>query len=537
MKKKFLLLFFCLMSSVFCVGEAGAIFLLINPGSSAAGTGEAQVAKANDAYASYYNPAGLGFQYNDEVVLQHVNWLPNLADDIFYDFVGYKKHIPSLGGTFAGHLIYLNLGEQTGTDEWGNYTYNFSSYMMALTGGFGMPLSSSSSIGMNFKVFHQKLAEIATVGESGKPYSTDFAFDVGYLKKFDGRIPTNFGLAIQNIGPPIDFLDQEQSDPAPTNMRIGIYSKLYEDDINKVHLLIDANKLLVASYPDMDWNGDGIISGSKEFAHTDPWHKAIFSAWLDDWYYGGDYDLCEQGCSSDTNNNFNYLGYGADKDERIGGYYARSFNRLNNSNDPENIVAYVPNYENFCLTDEVYCYSENGDLIRQGINEGLTPKYLDLPHDGQNEWTWDSNQNQWISGTNSDALVNDVNGDGVINDSDELSQEYYDIELSDDYEYSFSSSEYGIFNPYGEKEKGTGDDRGFEQELKEMIYNVGLEWWYTDNFAMRLGFIYDEEGDVKNPTFGAGIKFNNYGFDFGYTSGPSGHPRSNTMFFSLSLGL
>ena len=113
----------------------------------------------------------------------------------------------------------------------------------------------------------------------------------------------------------------------------------------------------------------------------------------------------------------------------------------------------------------------------------------------------------------------------------------WDIELSDDYEYSFSSSEYGIFNPYGEKEKATGDDRGFEQELKEMIYNVGLEWWYTDNFAMRLGFIYDEEGDVKNPTFGAGIKFNNYGFDFGYTSGPSGHPRSNTMFFSLSLGL
>ena len=163
------------LTFLFPVGEAGAIFLLIAPGASAAGTGEAQVAKANDAYASYYNPAGLGFQYNDEVVLQHVNWLPNLADDIFYDFVGYKKHVPSLGGTFAGHLIYLNLGEQTGTDEWGNYTYNFSSYMMALTGGFGMPLSSSSSIGMNFKVFHQKLAEIATVGESGKPYSTDFA--------------------------------------------------------------------------------------------------------------------------------------------------------------------------------------------------------------------------------------------------------------------------------------------------------------------------------------------------------------------------
>ena len=54
---------------------------------------------------------------------------------------------------------------------------------------------------------------------------------------------------------------------------------------------------------------------------------------------------------------------------------------------------------------------------------------------------------------------------------------------------------------------------------------------------MRLGFIYDLEGDIKNPTFGAGLNFNNYGFDFGYTAGDKGHPRENTMFFSLSMGL
>ena len=40
--------------------EAGAIFLLIAPGARAGGMGEAQTAVANDAYASYWNPAGLG---------------------------------------------------------------------------------------------------------------------------------------------------------------------------------------------------------------------------------------------------------------------------------------------------------------------------------------------------------------------------------------------------------------------------------------------------------------------------------------------
>ena len=101
-----------LFSYVLCVGEAGAVFLLINPGSSAAGVGEAQTGKADDAYATYYNPAGLAFLEEPEIALQHVNWLPNLAADIYYEFITYATPIKNIG-TFGGHLIYLNLGEQT----------------------------------------------------------------------------------------------------------------------------------------------------------------------------------------------------------------------------------------------------------------------------------------------------------------------------------------------------------------------------------------------------------------------------------------
>ena len=66
------LLSFCLsISMVFCVSEAGAVFLLISPGAAAQGAGEAQVASAEDAYTSYFNPAGLSFINGDEVLL---NW-------------------------------------------------------------------------------------------------------------------------------------------------------------------------------------------------------------------------------------------------------------------------------------------------------------------------------------------------------------------------------------------------------------------------------------------------------------------------------
>ena len=41
-----------LLNPIFAQSEAGAIFLLIAPGARAGGMGEAQVAVANDAYAS-----------------------------------------------------------------------------------------------------------------------------------------------------------------------------------------------------------------------------------------------------------------------------------------------------------------------------------------------------------------------------------------------------------------------------------------------------------------------------------------------------
>ena len=626
-----ILLIFLFLSRGFSVGEAGAVFLLINPGSAAAGAGEAQVAKADDAYASYYNPAGLGFLRGKEVVLQHVNWLPNLADDIFYDFLGYRQFVEGLG-TFGGHIIYLNLGEQQGTDAQGNYTELFKSYMMAFNISYGTQISQKQSVGMNFKVFHQKLADDTTEGETGDPFSTDFAFDIGYLQKFGKNSQHSFGFSIQNIGPPIDFIDSQQADPAPTNMKLGLYSELYNDGTNKVNLLFDANKLLVASYPSMDWNGDGIISGSDEQEHKDPWYKGVFTAWLDDWYYGGDYDLCDDPCGQlDQIDKDIKVSYGTTADSRIGGYYELAgydyidnddlysvlynldegigefnaywlsdengddllFNDIEQeslfatdgystsidwiaNNKPgeltairklEDQIVYVPNYAGFC--QETYS-AYGGSVYQDGLNVDWHGNSMCYDGEGDSYYTaqnisGDFNNPDWLLVENDDwgtLTYIDLPYDGMaefdvfdpacdydqyyICDNQELNgniespangEAHFDVVVEGQGEYSFKDSEYGQYNAHGNYEKGSGDNREFKDELEEMIYNFGMEWEYTESFVMRFGFIYDQEGDIKSPTFGAGINFNNYGFDFGYTAGDKGHPRENTMFFSLSLGL
>ncbi|MBN1999485.1 PorV/PorQ family protein [candidate division KSB1 bacterium] len=83
----------------------------------------------------------------------------------------------------------------------------------------------------------------------------------------------------------------------------------------------------------------------------------------------------------------------------------------------------------------------------------------------------------------------------------------------------------------GEDEKVTGESKIFNG-----IISGGVEYWYNDMFALRAGYYYDEPGKVKFMSFGAGIQYSLYRFDFGYVSAAEGHPLANTMRFSLSIG-
>lgn len=296
-----------LTSNLSAVSEAGALFLLISPGARAGGMGEAQVAVANDAYASYWNPAGLAFLQKSEIALMHVNWLPNLVSDMYYEFMAFRHHVPDLG-TLGGHIIFLNLGEQTRTDEQGENLGTFTSFMFAASGSYGAFISRNTAIGLNVKLLHQKLAEIGAGAEKGKGVTTDFAFDFAFLKRSLWSSRVDLGMTVTNVGPRISFIDEAQADPMPTNFTLGLNYRLVDTEFNKLNLVIDIDKMLVASYPDMDWDSDGRVGyfekdgtyigpsgeynekGQREVAHTDPIYLGIFTSWLDDWILGGDID-------------------------------------------------------------------------------------------------------------------------------------------------------------------------------------------------------------------------------------------------------
>ena len=101
-----------MQSLLFPVGEAGAEWLLIQPGAGPAGIGNAMVTRTDNSLMSYYNPAGLAFLTNSHVSFSRFEFLPGFYFDMFgyfSTFVVGRMDRPFLVRTVPGSTV-LKLG-------------------------------------------------------------------------------------------------------------------------------------------------------------------------------------------------------------------------------------------------------------------------------------------------------------------------------------------------------------------------------------------------------------------------------------------
>jgi len=79
---------------------------------------------------------------------------------------------------------------------------------------------------------------------------------------------------------------------------------------------------------------------------------------------------------------------------------------------------------------------------------------------------------------------------------------------------------------------------GLKEELHEIKYSMGVEYWYQDVFAVRAGYFHEHQtkGNRKYFTMGIGLKLNVFQADFAYLIPRfQNHPLANTMRFTLVL--
>jgi hypothetical protein len=89
----------------------------------------------------------------------------------------------------------------------------------------------------------------------------------------------------------------------------------------------------------------------------------------------------------------------------------------------------------------------------------------------------------------------------------------------------------GIFSSFSDA------SGGMSEELKEIAWSIGVEYWYQEQFALRTGYYYEDEdkGNRKYFTAGLGIRLNMFDMDFSYLIPSSqDNPLKNTMRFTIA---
>lgn len=78
---------------------------------------------------------------------------------------------------------------------------------------------------------------------------------------------------------------------------------------------------------------------------------------------------------------------------------------------------------------------------------------------------------------------------------------------------------------------------GFSEEMQELSYAFGIEYWYSEVFAIRGGGFFEDKtkGNRKFFTLGAGLRYNVFGLDFSYLIpvDTRNNPLGNTIRFAL----
>ncbi len=90
----------------------------------------------------------------------------------------------------------------------------------------------------------------------------------------------------------------------------------------------------------------------------------------------------------------------------------------------------------------------------------------------------------------------------------------------------------GIFQSFGDAPGGG------KEELREINYCGGIEYWYDKQFAFRAGYFYEHKtkGNRKYFTLGIGARFNVFGLDVAYLiPTEQRNPLENTLRISLSF--
>ncbi len=169
-------------------------------------------------------------------------------------------------------------------------------------------------------------------------------------------------------------------------------------------------------------------------------------------------------------------------------------------------------------------YTNTGEQDFLPANMGIGTAFTFFPDD-KNSLTFAFDINKLLVPTPVSPYAEDEAGNVIDNPA-------YDQNRDGVADYKQQSMVASVFNSFGDAPGGAAE------ELNELMFSAGLEYWYNKQFAVRCGYYYEHQNKGNRQFFsvGVGVKYKIFNFNFSYlipTTKEQVSPLDNTLRFSL----
>ena len=238
--------------------------------------------KDKDVFFGTDNKAVISAHAKRELTFMHANLLPELAEDVYYEYLSYVQNTENWG-TIGGNITFISYGAIPRTAEGGpEIIGELNPYEAAITLSYGTRMGKRLSLGLGAKFIYSHLSDQGAGKERGSGTGSSFAIDAGLINKEApswakylisagslGALITDFkvfskypmvylsplstilskrltlGAAVTNLGPDVSYIDVDQADPLPRNLALGFAAKIFDTPYNKLTVVGEVNKELV----------------------------------------------------------------------------------------------------------------------------------------------------------------------------------------------------------------------------------------------------------------------------------------------------
>jgi len=273
-----------LLANPVIIPEADMGVLTIWPTARSTALAGAMAGLADEADATYFNPAGLAFQTTAKADITYANWLPGLYEGMYYAFAagGAPLQLPFLRGRhayIAGSLTYMTLGGMDIVNERGEFLGRVDVWRGAAAAHAGLELTNTLGVGLGLKLVRSSYYDwwywwnLAIVGPRSAAWipdvnaATTAAVDLAILYRPVPQI--SIGAAVANLGPHVVYRPIGEVEDLPRMAKLGLCWTPIENRNVRLRVIPKLTKILANMFND--------TTGTKAFG------RKLGDEWRDVW--------------------------------------------------------------------------------------------------------------------------------------------------------------------------------------------------------------------------------------------------------------